>query len=189
MKKTIRAVFFLLIILSLTSCGNTDKSKNITAQGGKTVNDVLSSAAAQPSTAPAVKSDAYVEKLSLFSNKIPDGSKFDVDLTTLNSSMVYARVSDMVTNPKEYSGKSVKMSGTYTVYETEARNYYACIISDATACCSQGLEFLPVKELKYPDDYPPVGTGITVTGIFDIYYEGSKEYYQLKDAYVYYGQE
>ena len=75
------------------------------------------------------------------------------------------------------------MSGTFAVAEGEMRNYYACLIADATACCSQ---FLPTVKVNYPGDFPPEGTDITVTGIFDTYYEGQDRFFQLKDASVYY---
>lgn len=185
MKKTICIIFALLFVFSLASCGNAGNTRSGTVQNGKSVDDILSSASAQDST--AAKANVPVEKLRIFSKNIPDGKDFAVDLTTLNQTMVYTRVSDMVTNPKDYEGKSVKMKGTYAVYEGEARNYYACLISDATACCSQGIEFLPKKKLSHPADYPPEGTNIVVTGIFDTYYEGEDMFFQLKDASVYYG--
>ena len=185
MKKLICIVFTLVFTVSLASCGSETETRGGTVQNGKSVDDILSSASVDNST--AAKSDVPVEKLKIFSKNIPDGKNFAVDLTTLNKTMVYTRVSDMVMNPNEYEGKSVKMKGTYAVYEGKGRNYYACLISDATACCSQGIEFLPKKALSYPDDYPPDGTEITVTGIFDIYYEGDDRFFQLKDASVYYG--
>ena len=100
----------------------------------------------------------------------------------MNSTMVYAEVNNMVSTPDDYIGKTVKMSGNFAVSETEERNYYACLIADATACCSQGIEFELANAGKYPDDYPEIGSLITVTGIFDIYYEGEQMYCQLIDA-------
>ncbi|MBR6702471.1 MAG: hypothetical protein IKI78_04960 [Clostridia bacterium] len=185
MKKAVCILLILILAFSLASCGSGSGTRSGTVQNGKSVDDILSSAS-DAGTAQA-KTQASVENLKIFSKNIPDGSNFDVDLTELNKTMVYTRVSDMVMNPNEYEGKSVKMKGTYAVYEGEGRNYYACLISDATACCSQGLEFLPKKQLSYPADFPPDGTDITVTGIFDIYYEGENRYFQLKDAGVYYG--
>ncbi|MCD7764402.1 MAG: hypothetical protein LUI14_14705 [Lachnospiraceae bacterium] len=107
---------------------------------------------------------------------------FDVDLTSLSSTVVYAEVSNMMTNPDKYEGKTVRMSGTFSVYEGEAKIYYACLIADATACCSQGIEFVLDGDFSYPDDYPELGSEITVSGIFDTYYEGEYMYVQLIDA-------
>ncbi len=111
-------------------------------------------------------------------------SEFDVDLTRLSSTMVYSEVYNMMTNPDNYMGKSVKMKGSFGVYTDEAtgKNYYACIIADATACCQQGIEFVRKGDYKYPDDYPEPDTEITVTGTFDTYFEGENMYCQLIDA-------
>ncbi|MBP3729235.1 MAG: hypothetical protein J6H18_03085, partial [Lachnospiraceae bacterium] len=60
--------------------------------------------------------------------------------------------------------------------------YFACLIPDATACCSQGLEFVLAKERAYPAEYPEKGSEITVSGVFEIYWEGDYYYCRLKDA-------
>ena len=106
----------------------------------------------------------------------------DVDLTRLNAIMVYSEVNNMMTTPEDYVGKKVRMRGKLAVYKYPERNYYTCIIADATACCQQGMEFLWAGNHKYPEDYPNEGDEITVTGVFDIYYEGDKKYCQLKDS-------
>ena len=108
--------------------------------------------------------------------------EYDVDLTTLSSTMVYSEVYNMMTEPDKYMGKKVRMEGAFAVYEGEDRNYYACLISDATACCSQGIEFVLEGDYSYPEDYPEQGTEITVVGTFDKYYEDDILYCQLINA-------
>ena len=115
-------------------------------------------------------------------DETPIYSKVSVDLTKMNSTMVYSEVSNMVNTPKNYEGRTVRMQGSFAVYEGDGRNYYACIISDATACCQQGMEFVLAGEHEYPKDYPAIGTEITVTGVFDTYKEGEQMYCQLIDA-------
>ena len=56
----------------------------------------------------------------------------------------------------------------------------ACIIRDATACCAQGIEFVPLDE----SDCPLEGDDVTVTGVFSTYYEGPDLYCTLLDAQV-----
>lgn len=111
-------------------------------------------------------------------------AKIDVDLTQLSSTMVYSEVYNMLNKPDGYKGKTVKMNGAFSVYEDESTGkvYLACIIADATACCSQGIEFELSGEHKYPDDYPELGSNITVTGTFGTYNEGEYTYCQLSDA-------
>jgi len=111
--------------------------------------------------------------------------KYNLDLTKFSGSMIYAKVNDMVSSPEKYKGKTVKMSGLFSVYEDTANNhvYYSCIIPDATACCQQGIEFvLSDTSLKYPDDYPEIGSAITIAGVYGTYYEGTYMYPQLSNA-------
>ena len=111
-------------------------------------------------------------------------SNVDVDLTELSSTMIYSEVSNMVTTPDDYVGKTVKMSGQFASFYDESVDeyYFACVIADATACCQQGLEFQLAGNHSYPDDYPEEGTEITVEGTFDIYELGGQQYITLKDA-------
>ena len=114
----------------------------------------------------------------------------DVDLTALSSTMVYSEVYSMMSFPDNYIGKTVKMKGQFAVYQATDENgafipdqiYFACVIADATACCSQGLEFVLAGEHTYPDDYPELGSEITVTGTFELYEEDGCLYCRLGNA-------
>lgn len=107
-------------------------------------------------------------------------SEFDIDLTTMSSTMVYAEVYNIVMSPKDYIGKTVKMSGEcmITPSEDNTKVYYACLIKDATACCSQGLEF----ELEDDNNYPEAGETVTVSGVFGTYEENGVLYCHLENA-------
>ncbi|MCR4655464.1 MAG: hypothetical protein K5770_04445 [Lachnospiraceae bacterium] len=108
----------------------------------------------------------------------------DVDLTALSSTMVYSEVYNMMYYPENYIGKTVKMKGLNTIYHDESTDkyYYACIISDATACCSQGIEYELTDNYIFPEDYPSENQEICVTGIFDTYQEGEYTYCTLRNA-------
>ncbi len=128
---------------------------------------------------------ALVTALSLTSCGAGGGNTAtDVDLTVLSSTMVYTEVYNMVTTPENYLGKTVKMAGTFSIYHDEKADkyYFACLIADATACCSQGIEFVLKGEHSYPKDYPKVGSEITVIGSFNTYKENEIVYCQLTDA-------
>ena len=105
----------------------------------------------------------------------------DVDLTRLSGTMVYSEVYNMLENTESYLGKTVRMRGRFSVYRSPDTGipYFACVIEDATACCSQGLEFVLDGAPRYPDDYPSVGTEITVSGEFGTYEEGGYRYCHL----------
>ena len=117
------------------------------------------------------------------SGSVGSGSS-DVDLTALSSTMIYSEVSNMMMAPDEYIGKTIKMNGTFAAYYDEENDeyYYACVIADATACCQQGLEFALKDGGKYPDDYPEVGSEITVVGTFNTYEQGGYLYARLENA-------
>ena len=108
----------------------------------------------------------------------------DVDLTILSSTMVYSEVYSMMFTPEKYIGRTVKMEGIFAYYYVEEtdRYYYSCFIQDATACCSQGIEFILTDDYTYPDDYPEPGEEICVTGVFDTYEEDGFTYCTLRDA-------
>lgn len=104
-----------------------------------------------------------------------------IDLTALSSTMVYAEVNNMMTNPDNYMGKTIKMCGSYyTSYFDETDMYYHyVIIEDATACCAQGLEFIWNGDHVYPADYPDEQTQIEISGVFGSYDELGITYYYL----------
>ena len=112
------------------------------------------------------------------------GENGELDLTVLSSTMVYSEVFNMLTMPEEYVGKTVIIKGQFTSYEdpdTKIR-YFGCIIADATACCSQGLEFVLAGNHFYPQDYPNDGDEITIKGTFEIQEEGEYKYIVIADA-------
>ncbi|MBQ9278214.1 MAG: hypothetical protein IJ224_06225 [Lachnospiraceae bacterium] len=110
--------------------------------------------------------------------------EIDVDLTKLSSTMVYSEVYNMMVDPDSYLGKTIKMSGAFAVYtdQESGKNYFACIIQDATACCAQGIEFTLDGNYNYPADYPAVDDEITVTGTFSTYEEDGYIYSTLLNA-------
>jgi len=108
-------------------------------------------------------------------------SGVDIDLTTMKSTMVYATVYDMMSNPDKYMGKIMRMNGLYDrSYDTQTDKYYHyVVIEDATACCQQGMEFI-YSDLKSPQDYPTVGKKIVVVGVFGSYEELGMSYFYIE---------
>lgn len=114
----------------------------------------------------------------------------EVDLTVLSSTMVYSEVYNMLYNdPAHYLGKTVKARGEFSIYQLVTDGVlqpdpvsYACIISDAAACCAEGMEFVLEGDYTYPDDYPELGTEITVIGEFQSYEENGMTWYHLVNA-------
>lgn len=106
----------------------------------------------------------------------------DVDLTQLSGTLVYAEVYNMASNPQDYVGKTVRMRGNlvYQVVNGQPNpDYMACMISDATACCAQGIEFVLARA---PDTYPDLGSVVTVSGVLTTYESGGNTFLRLKEA-------
>ena len=174
MKKSLALIIILSLLLSFTACGKANRESNDTSskQNANLNNN-------------SFESQTNVTASQNSGSSIPKGKNgIDVDLTVLSSTMIYSEVYNMMTAPEAYIGKSVKMKGQFAYYEDpETKNqYFACIIADATACCSQGLEFVLKGDYSYPNDYPELGTEITVTGTFKTYQEDGATYCQLIDA-------
>ena len=108
----------------------------------------------------------------------------DVDLDDLNQALRYSGVNDILQNPENYVGKTIKVTGYFYIYEADIRNVYACLVPDPTECCASGLEFRLAGEHAFPDDYPPADTEITVIGTLGTYSddEGENYAYELQNA-------
>ena len=212
-RKYVCAAIAVMVTIISAGCGESAKTGDINVSSQNTVSNVLEQGMAEADkdtgsetgsgtesetvseTGSGTESETVSETVSeagsdTESNTVSEtGSgtdEVDVDLTALSSTMVYSEVYNMMTDPGNYIGKTVKMSGVYAVYHDEStgKYYHACIISDATACCSQGIEFELKSGYSYPDDYPEEGGEICVTGTFDTYEEGEYTYCTLRNASI-----
>ncbi|MBQ7171750.1 MAG: hypothetical protein IJR89_05685 [Clostridia bacterium] len=202
MKRLLSPLLLLALLLAFAGCAPSERAASpVPARQGKTVGEILAGAKetnapttpaapseSESSPEPEPETDAPAET----ENSVPVTAPVpavtakkrtcDLDLTVLGSTMVYSKVYDMMQYPSSYLGKTIRMRGLFAVAEGEDRNYYACLIADATACCSQGIEFVLPASCRYPQDYPALGSEITVVGVFDVYSEGGNRYCQLLDA-------
>lgn len=202
MKKMMSLVMCVLLVLAMTSCGGNETGNGKTPNKPNGVNDVLEQGMAEADTKSDTEEQPSEQTNAARQNGVnedapepePESSEevlsttdgIDVDLTTLSSTMVYSEVYNMMVSPDDYIGKTVKMDGQFALYHDEStgKYYFACIISDATACCSQGIEFVLTDEYTYPDDYPKEGGEICVIGTFDTYQEGDYTYCTLRNAKI-----
>ena len=197
MKRIICVLMIMILVISLVGCGDSSASKPAGTTGSNTVQNVLDQQIQDAEATGAENAPAETQKpASAESNTKPEDSQkaedssYDVDLTKLSSTMIYSEVYNMMSEPEKYIGKSIRMNGQFALYQATDEEgkpipdqiYFACIIADATACCSQGLEFVLAGEHTYPDDYPELGDEIVVSGTFETYDENGYMYCHLIDA-------
>ena len=197
MKNLKKCMVLFLCILLITGCSN---RKNTGGKGvnnnsvDKVIDNQIANEDSKTETTESEKSSSNVE-----SNKDTgdttsgaedirntDGT-VDYDLTQMSSDMVYATVYQMMVTPEAYEGKTFRIDGNFyaTYYEPTKKYYFYCIIQDATACCTQGMEFVwDDGSHIYPDDYPEENAEIVVEGTFETYKEegDSNLYCRLSDA-------
>lgn len=175
MKKISGVCAVLCLSVLLSGCGNKNMVKDLADNGSVSQGNKRNGEAKENTDA-----DSSVEA----ADEAAADSGEMVDLTVLNSTMVYSEVYDMVSKPEDYIGKRVKMAGLFSVYEDEKtkKRYFSCIIQDATACCAQGLEFELKDARKYPEEYPEMDSEITVVGTFDTYEEDGNMFCVIRDA-------
>ena len=190
MRKITSLILCLAVLGLMTGCGSSDGPQNKMTAQTTGLKDVLESRMSEenseesstssettlPSPTPDTSDDYPTD---------PSGSDgIDYDLTKLTPDLIYVEVYNMMITPKKYIGKTIKVSGVFTVYYDEAKDKYhfACFVSDAAACCQQGIEFILDGDKAYPADYPAEGAEITIQGIFGTYEEDGGTYWSLTGA-------
>lgn len=113
------------------------------------------------------------ETIGEIADEVLQARDIDIDLTQMSSTMVFSQVYNITMTPEDYQGKVIKMKGQFLSDLDTGTNtrYYACLILDATACCAEGLGFVPKDGYLYPEDFPEPDGEITVTGTFDYFWE------------------
>lgn len=194
-----RKIFYgMVLAVMLTACGNdTAAASRANGNNANSVEVVLQQQMADATQQPETTVEIVVDNPSedaqngndtevLYELTGDPDPAVDVDLTVMNSNMVYAEVYNMMVQPTEYIGKSIKMRGSYNVFEDETTHqiYYTCIIQDATACCAQGIEFVPEDLDAFRAAGYASGDEITVEGEFQIYPDGEYMYAVLVNTQI-----
>ena len=200
MKRTGIGIWLLAAVVLLSGCGKqTDNGKGINS--GKTVDKVIESQVKkeeQKKTEESTKEDTQKNDQQNTDTQTTENvqgsvnapeAAVDVDLSVMDSDMIYATVYQMMSDPEQYVGKTFRIEGKfYVTYDEMTKNqYYYCVIKDATECCAQGLEFVWGDGLHiYPDEYPTDGTEVIVDGTFELYMENDSRYCRLANADFYF---
>lgn len=174
MKKYMISFLAALIAVSVCGCGKAaDASQNQTSAAGLTGGNVNN----------PVQTDQNSESAGNQSFDAMSGTDgVDMDLTQLSGSMVYAQTFELLNNADKYMGQTIRIAGKFqSVVSKETSNrYYYVMVSDVTACCQQGFEFIwGDNSHVYPDEYPAENSDIVITGVLSTYEENSKKYCYL----------
>ncbi|WP_243007136.1 hypothetical protein [Dorea sp. AM58-8] len=200
MKRTGIGIWLLAAVVLISGCGKqTDNGKGI--NNGETVDKVIESQVKkeeQKKTEESTKEDTQKNNQQNTDTQTPESvqgtvnapeAAVDVDLSVMDSDMIYATVYQMMSDPEQYVGKTFRIEGKfYVTYDEMTKNqYYYCVIKDATECCAQGLEFVWGDGSHiYPDEYPTDGTEVIVDGTFELYMENDSRYCRLANADFYF---
>ena len=200
MKRTGIGIWLLAAVVLISGCGKrADNGKGINS--GKTVDKVIESQVKkeeQKKTEESTKEDTQKNNQQNTDTQTPESvqgtvnapeAAVDVDLSVMDSDMIYATVYQMMSDPEQYVGKTFRIEGKfYVTYDEMTKNqYYYCVIKDAPECCAQGLEFVWGDGSHiYPDEYPTDGTEVIVDGTFELYMENDSRYCRLANADFYF---
>ena len=200
MKRTGIGIWLLAAVVLISGCGKqADNGKGINS--GKTVDKVIESQVKkeeQKKTEESTKEDTQKNDQQNTDTQTPESvqgsvnapeASVDVELSVMDSDMIYATVYQMMSDPEQYVGKTFRIEGKfYVTYDEMTKNqYYYCVIKDATECCAQGLEFVWGDGSHiYPDEYPNDGTEVIVDGTFELYMENDSRYCRLANADFYF---
>ncbi len=204
MKRNLLIIFLSSFILLLFSCSKNSAEKNSSApaediytEGKKIIaegKDIISQEKKIIAEEKNIIDEGKDNNASEANIAVPDADSFakntgittpvkiDIDLTKASKTIIYATVFNMVVEPDDFIGKTVRVSGNFRVFEDDYSDdrYYAIIIPDATACCETGIEFIWEGEHNYPEDYPAVEQKITITGKYNVMeFEDGVSYFYL----------
>lgn len=158
-----------LILISLLLIGCSKNSAITKAQEEQTIPLLANSVIPTKESVIQMPDIPSMDEIkAMHTDYIPSGI-VDNDLSNMNANMIFAEIFNLVLMPDEYIGRTFRMKGNFAVYvnETSGNKYFSIIIPDATQCCQQGIDIICLGDMKYPEDFPKIGSEIMVTGQFN----------------------
>lgn len=158
-----------LILISLLLIGCSKNSAITKAQEEQTIPLLANSVIPTKESVIQMPDIPSMDEIkAMHTDYIPSGI-VDNDLSNMNANMIFAEIFNLVLMPDEFIGRTFRMKGNFAVYvnETSGNKYFSIIIPDATQCCQQGIDIICLGDMKYPEDFPKIGSEIMVTGQFN----------------------
>lgn len=184
MKTKITALLLCIAVLIL-AVGCESNTANSQSQSSTDVSTILANGGKSEISQDSTAKTEEKSKIETSQNT-SENEDVDIDLTILSDTMVYSEVYNIVVSPDTYKGKTIKIQGLFNSYgdDKTGKVYFYCLIADATACCTKGIEFKLSDDYSYPNDYPDEGSQITIVGTFDTYEYNDFQFSYLRDARI-----
>lgn len=108
----------------------------------------------------------------------------DIDMSALNSELVFAQLTRINSSKKSYVGNNIKIKGTHKIDYNDGNVVCThCIYIIFDACCEASIEFVWEGE-HASEDYPREGAILTIEGVYSTYVEDDVTHYciMVKDC-------
>ena len=140
-----KKILLVLLLMFLTGCSNTPQEVEPTL-------DIENFSFQNQQSKTETKS---AENLETPIKKEEQAPFVHIDLTKMSDTMVYSQVFDILVNPQNYVGKTIRLQGIYEpITDSLAQEVlHYIVVEDATACCAQGVEIKMIGEANYPELY------------------------------------
>lgn len=125
------------------------------------------------------------EETSQTEDKENEKAEYDLDLSNMSSTVIFAEISNMMNEPQQYEGMYIRIKGYLKLDDSGEEMMFNCVVPDATQCCLNGIRFYRKGDYCYPDDYPEEGQEIIVEGTFSYIEDPYLTVLCLDDALMY----
>ncbi len=168
MKKYLIITFILILSFQLYGCGSENKKAVQQAGTGHSNVKFVDNTPADSKSDTTDADDGNIREP-------------DINISAGDTNVIYSKANEIAAKYTSYLGKTIRIKGSYKVEKAPSRYYYYCLVSDPTACCNSGFEFILKDKTNYPKND---GEVFTVQGTLHSYKEGDNTFLELIDAVI-----
>lgn len=142
-----RILAILMVMSMLTACGEVEETKisQQSSQNYQNPSDLLGQEVGQNSISKEQGTTDFSKMATV---------EADIDLDGMSEIMRSAMMSNLMYDPIQYIGQTVKVSGQYMPFESQQfdATYHLLLYIDGSACCTGMLEFELPNGVAYPEE-------------------------------------
>ena len=92
----------------------------------------------------------------------------DIDLVAMSDTMVYAALLNIMRNPTNHEGQTIRVGGSYQPFfwHEAGMQLHFVVVEGQGGCCPQRMEFVRSDDYVFPADFPAEGAMIELIGVF-----------------------